>query len=115
MTRKIYKKLLLGNSEEGKMKCVPHCGQALVSSYLKREAGVALEPGETVTVKYTENTLQSQGTWPIVSKAALGYAVAGQAVQTPMGQNILKQEKVVRKIFKQGTSVLRVFEKQIKM
>lgn len=42
------------NSEEGEVKCVQHSGQAAVTLYLNGEAGVALEPGETETVKHTQ-------------------------------------------------------------
>lgn len=87
MTRKIYKKLPPVNSEEGEVKCVQNSGLAAVTLYLNWEAGMALEPGETEIIKYTQQ-FQAHA---ICIKGSLGYAVIlSQAVETPTGPDILK-------------------------
>lgn len=92
MTCKIYKKVLRVNSEEGKMKCVLYSGQAAVTLHLKGEVGVALEPGETVIIKYTHIY------WEVTGHVTIYFTGVCSDPQPscadPWGRISLKQKKV---------------------
>lgn len=78
------------NSEKGEMKCVQHSGQAAVALQPKWEAGVALEPGETVIIKHTRICSKVAGCMAIYIKDLQW----SSTMQTCTGQNIFKTKKL---------------------
>lgn len=95
-TCKIHKKLAPVNSEGGEVKCVQRLVQAAFLLPPKWKAGVALDPGETVIIKYTFIYLRVEGIWPFTSK---GPRDPQPGCQTATGQNILKTNQVHCKMF----------------